>query len=446
MRRIFKLFEGRGDLYIVGGYVRNLLMNLSTRGDYDFATNLIPEDTEKLIKAAGFKTFLVGKAFGTISFYLDENKVEITTYRRNESYTKNNRHPIVEWGNSIEEDLARRDFKFNAIAMGSDNKIIDPFNGVRDLKNGIIDTPLNSDTTFSDDALRMLRAIMFRSRFGFKYSERVKEALHNQAARLLILPRERIVDEMNKILMLDNVGEALADLFEYRLINYFIPELVALKSIEQESKFHHKNALLHTIDVIRNSPKDIVLRWSSLFHDIGKQATFSSKDNVVHFYEHDSVGALMTYSILLRLGLPKQMVKDVTYLVRNHMRANTYSPEWSNSSIRRFIKDTGDYCDKLLALSRSDVTSHNPITVAKHLENLNDLARRIEEQRNFKEAPTSPVDGYAIMEHFDLPPCKKVAEIKALILEAIISGELSMGGDELYYLGYAGLKMEMKNA
>ena len=445
-RKIFELFKDH-DIFLVGGAARDRLLNLEIN-DYDYATSALPEVTLDILQKAGYTPYTVGIAFGTVGFIDKDIKYEITTYRKDENYQRDNRNPTVEWGKTIEEDLKRRDFTINCLAIFETDEgihsITDPYNGIKHLKEKVLDTPIDANQTFSEDPLRILRACRIKSKLGFQYSEQVKEALHNQAARLLILPRERIVDEMNKILMLDNVKEALMDLFEYRLINYFIPELVALKSIEQESKFHHKNALLHTIDVVHNSPKDILMRWSSLFHDIGKQATFSSKDGVVHFYEHDSVGALMTYSILLRLGLPKQMVKDVTYLVRNHMRANTYSLEWSDSSIRRFIKDTGDYCSALLSLSRADVTSHNPITVAKHLDNLNDLARRIEEQRNFKESPTCPVDGYAIMKHFDLPPCKKVAEIKALILEAIISGELSMGLEEDVMLRFVERKIDNK--
>lgn len=459
--KIFQLFTSKNNIkiYLVGGSVRELLLSSLDRSaktlsdakisvnssilanDLDFAVECHPEETKRILEEANYKTYDIGKAYGTISVIIDNIKCELTTFRKDVSYTRDNRHPQVEWGKTIEDDLARRDFRCNAIALDSNNNLIDPFQGVDDLKNKIIDTPIESEKSFSDDPLRLLRAIRFKAKLGFQYSERVKEALYKCAPRLLSLSRERILEEMNKILMIDSVCSALEDLFEYRLINHFIPELVALKSIEQNSEYHHKNALLHTLNVVQNSAKDLTLRWAALFHDVAKAATFSSDNGEIHFLNHDEIGARMAYSIMHRMGFSKQMIKDVTYLVKLHMRANTYTKEWSDSSIRRFIRDTGEYCDMLLQLSEADITSHNPISIKRHLECLSDLKHRIEEQRNFKESPQCPVSGLAVMAYFDLPPCKKVGEIKDLILNAIILGELKIDDSEEVMLEYAKKKI-----
>ncbi len=442
--KIFELFSKNGhDIYLVGGSVRDQLLGLETQ-DLDFAVSCVPEVTLDILQKAGYKTYTVGIAFGTIGAIIDGYKVECTTFRRNEKYQRDNRNPVVEWGQTIEEDLHRRDFTINCICLDSNNEIKDLFGGVEHLKNKILATPIEAEKSFTDDPLRCIRAVRFRAKLGFEYSDEVKLALKSCAKRLLILPKERILEEMNKILMTDNVDLALNDLFEYRLINYFIPELVALKSIKQESEFHHKDALLHTIDVVKNSPKDLVLRWSSLFHDIGKQCTFSNENGKIHFYDHDEIGSRMTYSILQRLGLPTKMIKDITYLVKNHMRANTYLESWSDTAVRRFIFETGEYCGKLLQLSEADVTSHNKISIEKHMNSLNDLKRRIEEQRNFKESPKCPIDGNAIMRHFNLGQVKQVGEIKEMVLNAVINGELKLGESEDVYLKWVEDRMEMK--
>lgn len=440
--KIFELFKKNNkELFLVGGCVRDQILNIETN-DYDFATNATPQEIIAILKEANYKPYTIGVAFGTISIIDNGQKAEITTYRRNESYTKNNRHPRVEFGKSIEEDLARRDFTCNALALSDKNEIVDPYNGVLHISQKLLETPIEAEKSFSDDPLRLLRAVRFKNKFNFQYSEQVKQSLYKQAHKILVLSKERIVDEMNKILMLDNVDIALNDLFEYRLINYFIPELVALKNIEQNKEYHSKDALNHTINVVKNTPKDLVLRYSALFHDLGKMATFSVVNNKIHFYNHEEISNLMTQSILYRLKFSNKMIEDITYLVGNHMRCNLYSPDWSDSAIRRFINDTGDYCDKLITISEADITSHNPITVQKHLDDLNDLKRRIEEFKNFKEIK-SPLNGKIIMQEFNLEPCRKIKEIKELLINALIEGKIKENESQEFYITY--IKNNFKN-
>lgn len=436
--KIFKLFEDKGkQIFLVGGSVRDQILNLKDleTNDYDFATNANPQEIINILKDAHYKPKTIGLAFGTVSIIDNNQKIEITTFRKNENYTKNNRHPVVEWGKTIEEDLARRDFTINCFAMDSNGAIIDLYNGIECINQKILDTPIDPLQSFEDDALRLLRCVRFKSKYNFNYSERVKEALYKQAYKILTLSKERIVDEMNKILMLDDVDIALNDLFEYRLINYFIPELVALKNIEQDSTYHHKDVLKHSIEVCKNTLKDLTLRWAGLCHDIGKLATFSVVNNKIHFYEHELISALMTQSILTRLGFSNQMIKDITYLVKNHMRCNLYSSEWSNAAVKRFINDTNEYCDKLIALSQADITSHNPKTIQNHLDDLNNFKKRIEDLKNYKVIK-SPLDGNTIMQIFNLKPCHKITEIKNLLINAIIEGKLKQDEDKQKCIDY----------
>lgn len=459
--KIFQLFSPH-KIFLVGGTVREMLLSgdrlpLSVEdrrsselpdgqnsvktaisaNDLDFAVSCEPSETKRILEEAGYKTHDVGKAYGTISIIENGQKIEITTFRRDVSYARDNRHPVVEWGKTIEEDLARRDFRINCIALDSNNNLIDPFNGVSDLKNKIINTPIEPEKSFSDDPLRLIRCVRFKTKLGFQYSERVKTALKSQAHRLLILPKERVLDELNKIIMTNDPAGAFNDLFEFHILHYIIPELALLSKIEQTSIYHSKNVWLHTVEALRNSPKDLVLRWSIIFHDLGKMSTMSVEDGCIHFYHHEQCSFLMAQSIMHRLGFPKQMAKDICYLVGSHMRVNTYSKEWSDASIRRFIRDTGEYCNLLLELSRCDITSHRAERIQMHLDDLDDLCKRIEEQRNFKESPKCPISGLDIMSYFDLPPCKKVGEIKDLILNAIINGDLKQDDSEEEMLGYA---------
>jgi len=431
-KTVFNLFKF-SELYLVGGTVRDRLLGLKTN-DLDFATNLLPDEVEKVLQKAGYKTHDIGKAFGTISFMVGGNKIEITTYRKNEKYQRDNRRPVIEWGKTIHDDLIRRDFTINAMAIDRDGRVVDLFKGQEHLNKGVLETPMDAEEIFSDDPLRILRAVRFRSKFGFKYSESVKEALKSQASKLLYLPRERVLDEFNTILLGGHVGKALADMYAYKLLNYVVPELIILANVDQNSQFHSKNVWLHTIGVVENAPADLALRWAALLHDLGKPFT-KTFDTQVHFYNHEEVSAIMSESILHRLGLPRKLSEEIVYLVRNHMRANLYDRKWTDSAVRRFVLDAGEHLDKLLLLSRSDITSHNPSKVQLHLDNLEDLSRRIEELKNYKELKC-PLGGKSIMEHFNLSTGKIVGRLKKDIMEALVNGELTLGESEEVYLNF----------
>ena len=432
-KQVFNMFKGY-EIYLVGGTVRDRLLGINTN-DFDFATNALPEQTKKILEDNGFKPHTVGWAFGTVGFLdKDNNEFHITTYRRDEDYQRDNRKPVVEWGKTILEDLTRRDFTINAIAQKEDGSTIDPFNGLISLNIKIIDTPIDANQAFSDDPLRMLRAVRFRARLGFNYSDRVKQALSDQAHRLLILSKERVLEEMSKILVGDNVDVALNDLLEFKLINYFIPELTVLATIEQNSKFHHKNVWLHTVGVVKNIRNNEILRWAALFHDIGKPYVKTDKEEI-HFYRHEEVSELIAESILRRLNLPTTWIKTIKFLIRNHMRCNLYETNWSDTAIRRLINESGVWLDFLIELSRADITSHNPNTIQSHIDRLNDLSLRVDKLKCFRELKC-PISGEDIMQRFNLTPGPQVGVLKNKVIQALLSGELKLGESAEVYIKY----------
>lgn len=420
---IFNLFSPQYEIYLVGGAVRDKFLGRPNK-DLDFATSATPEQIKKILQSAGYYTHDVGWAYGTVGTSINDYVVQITTFRKNETYQRHSRQPMVEWGKTIEEDLARRDFTINAMALSPANKLIDIYSGQEHIKQRLLQTPIEARNAFRDDPLRMLRAVRFRSQLNFQYSKEMITALKGQSYRLLILPRERIFEEFKKILCGAYIAAALDDLLFYTLFAYFIPELTVLETINQESTFHHKNVWGHTVDVVQNSPDTIIPRTAALFHDIGKPYVKTLEKGFIHFYRHEEVGALMTKSILQRLGYPKKWINDIVFLVRNHMRPNLYDGSWSDSAIRRFIKDTSPLTDQLLALSRADITSHKAETVIAKLKITEEFEARIAKLAFFREVK-SPVSGIDLMEEFNLTPGPKVGELKQRLIDALLEGQLT---------------------
>lgn len=431
--KIFELFKDF-EIFCVGGYVRDMLLGKESN-DLDYATDALPEQIESILKKAGYRSHKVGWAFGTIGVIENGYEIHITTYRKAEYYQRDNRKPVVEWGKTITDDLTRRDFTINSLALDKNGEILDLFNGREHLENHILETSINAEEAFSSDPLRMLRAVRFKAQLNFHYSENVKKALETQAFRLMILSKERIQDEFNKILLSDNVKDALYDLYDYKLFNYFLPELTMLANIDQESEFHHKNGLLHTLDVVANSPVNIISRYAALFHDIGKPFTKSIVDNKVHFYKHEDLSAFLAKSILNRMGLPKKWIDDIVFAVKAHMRANLYDGSWSDSAIRRFINEMGNNIDLVLELSKADITSHRAEIINNKLSQLKELKDRINILISFKEVK-SPLDGNIIMQEFHLGPCRKISEIKDLLINALIEGKLKLNENKQVYIDY----------
>lgn len=435
-KKVFELFKDH-KIYLVGGAVRDKLLDRLNK-DLDFATSATPEQTKKIFQAAGLRIHDVGWAYGTVGAVIDSYVVQVTTFRKNENYQRHSRQPKVEWGRSIEEDLARRDFTINAMAMDSFGVIIDLFGGAEHINQHVIETPIDAEIAFRDDPLRMLRAVRFHSQLGFRFSPSVLKALQSQSYRILILPRERILEEFNKIICGKFVSQALEYLRLSKLLNYFIPELTNLEGIEQGAQFHHKNVWGHTIEVVNNSPEIIISRVAALFHDIGKPYTKTTDDvgrPQIHFYRHEEVSNFLTQSILTRMGYPKKWISDICFLVRNHMRPNLYDGSWGDTAVRRFIRDTSPLTDQLLALSRADITSHNPTAIETHVHQLEDLVERVKKLASFKEVK-SPVDGRRLMEIFNVLQGPKVGKLKDQLITGLLEGEIQPGAEESVYVEY----------
>ena len=435
-KKIYEIFrKEKGEIFLVGGSVRDMLMEKELT-DFDFATSFPPQKTKEILNKNKIKNFPVGWAFGTIGAIIDDREIHITTYRKKETYRPRNRKPAVEFGESLEEDLKRRDFTINTLAISPEGKIIDLYNGVQSLSEKIIRTPSDPNESFEDDPLRILRAFRFQSQLGFKIEKTTYQAIVRNAFRIMYISEERIQDEMNKLLLGDFVMKALADMIDATVLNFFIPELYPLKNLHQESDHHHKDVWVHTLKVVENRPKDDILRWAALLHDIAKPYVKVEENEEIHFYRHEELGSKMAYSILSRLKFPKSWREDISFLIVKHMRANLYTHAWTDSAVRRFIREIGSRLEKVLILSRCDITSYRKEKVKEKLKLLNELGERIKALNSAKELKC-PVSGNDIMKKFNLPPGPVIGKIKTSIMNGIIEGGLPESGDAEIYFAFA---------
>ncbi len=436
LQTIAEAADGLGqEVRIVGGTVRDLILNRPL-GDYDFVTrgsgpDLAAAIAEKLGKRAHLTIF---RNFGTASIHYNGVELEFVGARR-ESYHPDSRKPIVEDG-TFAEDEARRDFTINALSITLNGPMVgtlhDPFGGIEDLNERIIRTPLDPDITFSDDPLRMMRAVRFAAQLDFRIADETKESIRRNAHRLSIVSMERISVEFTKIIdaPLPSIGLALMD--ECRLMDQYLPELSALKQTETKEGIGHKNNFVHTIIVVDNVAKRSTkteLRLAALFHDIGKPITKQfTKGAGWSFHNHDYVGYKLLPKIFRRIKLPlDERLTYIRKLVRLHMRPAQLADEGvTDSAIRRLLFEAGDDIDDLMLLCESDLTSKNPQKVRKYLDNfalVRQKLKEIEEKdriRNFQP----PINGDEIMQIYALKPCAAVGEIKEAIKDAILDGAI----------------------
>ena len=434
IQNIFKIFSQAGkSIYLVGGSVRDLLMK-KPLNDYDFATSATPSEIIGILRNSKIKTYPVGINFGTVGAFIDKVELHITTFRKKEIYRGFSRKPDVDFGINIMEDLARRDFTINAMGIGADSTIIDPFKGGEDLRQKIIRTPKNPDVAFEDDSLRILRALRFQSQLGFEIEKNTRASLRKNAYRLLNLSSERIRDEMTKLLLGSYVEVALENLMQEEIINYFLPELVPLKNLHEDSQLHHKDVWMHTIKVVKNCPLDEKIRWTALLHDIAKPYVRTIDERNVHFYRHEDLGAKMTWGILTRLRFSNQDRKHICFLISKHMRANLYTSLWTDTAVRRFISKMGDKLSDVLSISKADITSYKKERVRKKLKELSELEGRCEKLISAKESKF-PITGDELMDKFNLPPSPLIGKMKNKILAAITNEELPEDSEnkEIYF-------------
>jgi tRNA nucleotidyltransferase/poly(A) polymerase len=428
------------ETYVVGGYVRDILLKRQSKDIDLVCVGSGISLAESVAAILGPKVNVtVFKNFGTAQIVVGDLELEFVGARK-ESYRTESRKPIVEDG-SLEDDQRRRDFTINTLAVSLNKRnfgdLVDPFNGVGDLQKKIIRTPLDPVITFSDDPLRMMRAVRFASQLNFDIEAGTFSALTSQGDRLKIVSGERIIDELNKIILSPVPSYGFKLLFHSGLLLQFFPEMVALYGVEYVGNNAHKDNFFHTLQVLDNVSKvsnDLWLRWAAIMHDIAKPAT--KKYDKVHgwtFHGHEEKGARMTPAIFRRLKLPMdERMVFVQKLVRLHLRPIPLVRDVSDSAIRRLLFEAGDDVDALMKLCRADITSKNNDKVTKFLKNFDLVEQKMGEVeqkdhiRNFQP----PITGDEIIRMFNLPPGRIIGEMKEQIKEAILEGEIKNDRDE----------------
>jgi poly(A) polymerase len=423
--------DAEAELFLVGGIVRDLLLAAPIGHDLDFATSATPPQTERALRAAGGKVFKVGEKFGTIGAVFGDIQVEITTYRA-EAYQPGSRKPAVAFRRKLGDDLARRDFTINAMALDPrSGSIADPFDGRLDLEQGLIRAVGNASERFQEDPLRLLRAVRFASRLGFEIESETARAIGASASTLATISRERVRDELHKLLLSPAPARGIRLLCDLGLADFSLPDVPNLRGMQQEVGYgRHKDVFSHTLQVLDRTPPRLALRWAGLLHDIAKPATRRIENGKVTFHGHDHKGERMARRILTELHEPSEVVDRVGRLVGLHLRANAYEGVWTDSAVRRFVLDVGDdLVEDLLALSRADVTTGRAERRAAIARSVAELERRIQELRAQEDIAriSSPLDGLALMRLFERGPGPWIQPIKDQLKDLVIEGELAAG-------------------
>jgi poly(A) polymerase len=420
-RPLAERFEEAGfGLYLVGGVVRDLLLGreLGPGRDIDLTTDARPADTKRIVKGWAESVWTQGERFGTIGCRRDGWDYEITTHRA-EAYDPDSRKPRVEFAAAIDADLSRRDFTVNAMALAlPEPELIDPFGGAADLAAGRLRTPLSPEASFSDDPLRMLRAARFLAGYGLEPEPELTAAVTAMADRLDIVSAERIRDEFDKLVVVDDPSAGLWFLVDTGLIDRFLPEFSRMR-LEQDPIHRHKDVLTHTIAVVAKTRPERLVRLAALYHDVGKPRTRAIGDGGVSFHHHEVVGARMTRDRMRALKYSSDDVEAVSRLVFLHLRFHTYKMGWTDAAVRRFVRDAGDLLPELIELTRCDCTTRNERKARALARRMDELEARIAELQASEElaAIRPDLDGNQVMARLGLSPGRDVGAALEFLLE-----------------------------
>ncbi len=423
------------DSYVIGGFVRDFFLKRVGSKDIDIVAvgsgiELAQKVSDLLPNQPKVQVF---KTYGTAMLRYNDIEIEFVGARK-ESYTENSRNPEIIQG-TLQDDQNRRDFTINALAFSLNEvnfgELLDPFQGIKDLEHKVVKTPLNPDITYSDDPLRMMRAIRFSSQLNFTIEEESLRAISRNGNRLKIITRERIIDELNKIIASPKPSIGFLLLEQTGLLAQILPELTALKGVEEVEGQKHKDNFYHTLEVLDNIAKntdDLWLRWAALLHDIGKAPTkkFSTKVGWT-FHAHEFIGSKMVYKLFKRLKMPlNTKMKFVQKMVLLSSRPIVLASEVSDAAVRRLVFDAGNDIDSLMTLCEADITTKNSKKFKRYHKNFELVRKKIKqvEERDKVRNFQPPVSGAEIMKAFNLKPCREIGQIKEAIKEAILEGEI----------------------